>query len=339
MKHIKIIFIFFLCLILVCLSLEGAQRLSVYYHYWRDVKKFNSPLLKMVSPIDRREYVLKKNVTYDESNGIKYQTNEKGLRGEGVPYESKENTYRVLMLGDSYLFGWGLKEENTLPIKLEKLLNKNPLQDNTGYEIINGGIYGYNTVQELEFFRKEGYKYKPNLVILYFVMNDMEPQWSAPRHPKYEYEYCESWFFDHIIRRVNEWYARKTGDKSPKFTVYRNRHNTEYLRALDNETYKWQSCSQAIRDLAKELKRRNIDFYVFIMPSIEEDFGKYSFCRIHSKIKDLCKDNGIKVMDLLDFFIDKDAKVFQISKDDAHPNSKANDLIAEEIYKYLVNNG
>ena len=67
--------------------------------------------------------------------------NEKGLRGKEYPYEKQKNTFRVLMLGDSITFG---------------------------FEVINAGVQGYGTDQELIFLQNEGLKYHPDLVVLNF---------------------------------------------------------------------------------------------------------------------------------------------------------------------------
>jgi len=169
-------------------------------------------------------------------------------------------------------------------------------------------------------------------------MNDMEPQWSAPRHPVYEYEYANFWFLDHLTRRVNDFISKSRKDPEARFTVYRNRHNTSYLEALTKETYKWKSCRKAILDLAGELKRRNIKFYVFIVPDFGKDFKKYIFSKIHTRVKDLCRGNNIKVVDLFDSFSGRDSDAFQVNKEDKHPNSDANSIIASEIYTYLQEN-
>jgi len=338
-KALKKVVVLILILVLVCSFLELCQRLNVYYHYWRDVRKFDDPLLELVLPLDRREYVLKKNATFVTNNGITYSVNEKRLRGKEYAYEKPKDTYRILMLGDSYLFGWGLQWKDTLTVRLEGLLNNNPIEKDKTYEVINAGVYGYNTIQELELLKKEGLKYKPDIVFLYFVMNDIEPQWNAPRHPRYEYEYCKFWFSDHLIRRINDHVAKVTKTSDPKFAVYRNRHSTLYLRAFDKETYKWKSCKRAILNLATLLKNRKIDFYVFVVPSFAQDFEEYRFYRIHSEIKKLCDDNDIKVIDLHGLFSDKKSDEFRISAEETHPNENANDIIANKIYLYLKNNG
>lgn len=320
--------LFIITLATVFIFLEICARLSVYYHYRRDIKKFNNQLLEIVHPLDRREYVLRKNAIFITKEGVTYKTNKKGLRGTEYSYEKPSDVHRILMLGDSYLFGWGLNLDDTLPVILEKCLNKK-------YEVINAGIYGYNTVQEIEYLKREGIRYNPDVVIIYFVMNDIEPQWNVPRHPKYEYEYCVSWFFDHVIRRLNDFISKWSNNSEVFFTVGRSRQNTSYLRAFKKEKYKWVACKNAIAEFSHYSKEKKFIPYIIIIPDFSQNFREYKWTEIHSKVKTFAMENGIKTLDLLDYFKGLNSAEFQISVTENHPNKHANEIIAQQICKFL----
>jgi hypothetical protein len=51
---------------------------------------------------------------------VTYQINSYGLRDREFPLEKPPNTYRILMLGDSYTFGIGSNLEDTFSKRLEK---------------------------------------------------------------------------------------------------------------------------------------------------------------------------------------------------------------------------
>ena len=63
----------------------------------------------------------------------KITTNSLGLRGEEVETVKPEDSYRVLMLGDSMTFGWGVENEETFSSVLEQRLNS-LLKENGGGE-------------------------------------------------------------------------------------------------------------------------------------------------------------------------------------------------------------
>jgi lysophospholipase L1-like esterase len=98
--------------------------------------------------------------------------NSKGLRGHEYDYKQSDNTYRILVLGDSFTAGLQVAEEETFPKLLEALLQAE--FPRTNFEVINAGVIGYGTDNQLAYFTAEGYKYQPDLVLLaFFTGNDI----------------------------------------------------------------------------------------------------------------------------------------------------------------------
>ncbi len=94
-------------------------------------------------------------------------SNSRGLRGSSEhTYEKSAGTLRILSFGDSFTFGEEVSDNETFSYNLEKLL--------PGSEVINFGVHGYGHDQMLLYLREEGIKYHPDIVILGFVVLDME---------------------------------------------------------------------------------------------------------------------------------------------------------------------
>jgi hypothetical protein len=98
-------------------------------------------------------------------------TNSKGIRGGEYAYTKHPAEYRLLILGDSFAEGYSVVFEDLFSEVLKTALNS--VADNTSYEVINAATVGYGTDQELIFYKDEGYKYKPDLVIVMFYENDV----------------------------------------------------------------------------------------------------------------------------------------------------------------------
>ena len=90
--------------------------------------------------------------------------NENGLRDRGHSYERQDDIERILVLGDSFAWGYGVEESERFSQLLEKSLD---------VEVINAGVSGYSTDQELLWYRNEGIKYETDLVILVIAGNDV----------------------------------------------------------------------------------------------------------------------------------------------------------------------
>jgi lysophospholipase L1-like esterase len=104
--------------------------------------------------------------------GTPVTINAKGLRGPELDYAKPPGTFRVLYLGDSVTFGFGLPDhEQTFPYRTGAALRSEMLAG--AVETINAGVDGYSPWQERLFLEREGWKYDPDLVVLAFVLNDV----------------------------------------------------------------------------------------------------------------------------------------------------------------------
>jgi len=111
--------------------------------------------------------------------GAQVKINDKGVRGPEVPYERDNNKTRILYLGDSVMFGYGLAGyQETFPYVVEALLEG---RSGSEIETINAAVGGYSPWQQPIYLDREGIKYQPDLVILGFVLNDVTEKFELIR--------------------------------------------------------------------------------------------------------------------------------------------------------------
>ena len=91
--------------------------------------------------------------------------NSHGTRGPEFATAKPANTVRVLSLGDSRTFGWGLPDEQTYARQLEGLLQQH-LDKGKTVEVINAGVNAWSFPQMQVFFRDIGLKWAPDFVVL-----------------------------------------------------------------------------------------------------------------------------------------------------------------------------
>ena len=97
--------------------------------------------------------------------------NSKGLRDVEHSYDKPNDVTRILILGDSYAAALEIPLEETFPRIMESILNE---QGSDYFEVINGSAAARSTIEEYRFYKNEGYKYHPDLVILAFaISNDL----------------------------------------------------------------------------------------------------------------------------------------------------------------------
>ncbi len=92
-----------------------------------------------------------------------------GFRDRFYPLTKPAGTFRVLALGDSHTFGWGVELADTYTKVLERALNRR----STGpiYEVINGGTVEYGTGHQMQLLTHYGYALDPDLVLV--MMNPL----------------------------------------------------------------------------------------------------------------------------------------------------------------------
>jgi lysophospholipase L1-like esterase len=103
--------------------------------------------------------------------GTHYRINTDGFRGPRHPRSRPPGGLRILVLGDSIAFGFGVREEETFPRVLETLLAKIATEGTV--EVINLGVGGYNTWNEARLLEDIGVEYQPDLVMVQFSINDL----------------------------------------------------------------------------------------------------------------------------------------------------------------------
>lgn len=135
---------------------EGREE-SQYTEYdpllgWR--KKPNS-----TTTYKRREYT------------VDVRINAQGLRDAERAPEPDPNTFRVLALGDSFVEGYTVDQDLTVTRQLQKRLAGAGCASKV--DVVNGATAAYSTDQEYLFYRSDGARYRPSVVVLFFYWNDV----------------------------------------------------------------------------------------------------------------------------------------------------------------------
>jgi lysophospholipase L1-like esterase len=101
---------------------------------------------------------------------VTVHTNALGLRGAPARAEKEPGTYRILVIGDSFAFGFGVADDETFPAVLGRTLAPPP-----GFrrvEVLNAGVAGWSADQYWLFLQTRGFALAPDLVLLALTEND-----------------------------------------------------------------------------------------------------------------------------------------------------------------------
>ncbi len=108
--------------------------------------------------------------TWREVGGALVRTNARGLREVEFAPMVPPGALRILCLGDSSTFGYGMNAGETYPEDLERGLARR--LPGTGIEVINAGVPGWSSANGAALLAGEGMAWKPSVVILSFGYNE-----------------------------------------------------------------------------------------------------------------------------------------------------------------------
>lgn len=124
--------------------------------------------------------------------------NSQGTRGQEIVQPKPANTIRILSLGDSRTFGWGLTEDETYTVRLGKLLQEK-LGPSRRVEVINAGVNAWSYPQMYVYFRERGLAYQPDIVIL--ADANLWTQFSEKSSPEFVKSFLRRVWLKNFLRR------------------------------------------------------------------------------------------------------------------------------------------
>ncbi len=206
-----------------------------------------------------------------KNNSLGFKNREIGAKPPG--------TCRVLFLGDSLLYLGDLSEGGTY---LEALEDRMRAALGDHYEVINAGVPGYTTYQEVELLHEYGYDFDPDVVFLGFVLNDLyQPYLHRPstegtlavdpnaRLTRFDTHgllgdvFGWSYAAHELVLGFEVLTARMSDH--PRF-------NFDYREDLFLawKDYGWRDTEPLLAGLANELDARHLPFYVMLFPVREQ---------------------------------------------------------------------
>jgi hypothetical protein len=160
---------------LTLLAVEGLLRAfdfrSVSYHPISGFCKYDETLGWRLVP--GRSGIFRK-----REFSARVEQTEQGLRDRPYPYERVDGLDRILVLGDSVVWCWGVEMSDCFTELMEERLPDT--------EVIAAGVPGYGTAQEVLFYERDLAKFNPDLVLLVFVVNDPSENLAESIRPSFK---------------------------------------------------------------------------------------------------------------------------------------------------------
>lgn len=257
--------------------------------------------------------------------------NNEGFRDRDYTLATSENTIRIIGLGDSFTYGSGIKDVNNVYLKkLEKLLNE---KKSANHEVLNFAKPGINTEEEIKILKKYALKYKPNIIILGYVLNDFSDIENKIKCKSKEHTIP---FFGFWLRNFSYlYYFIET--RINKLIEQGNFECTygEYLNHVFESENNRKHNFKYFEELSLLSQENNVKLLVIIFPIIH-NLQDYPFTEAHKFVKEAGEKYGFKVIDVLPYYEDYTEKELIVNTYDLHPNELGHELAAQLIYENIV---
>jgi hypothetical protein len=290
------------------------------------------------------------------STGNKIKVNSVGFRDVEHKIQKGKNTYRIMVVGDSFTFGMGVNLEETYAKQLERLLTST----DRPVEVINCGVIGYVMWQNVETLKQKVLPYRPDLVVLGVFLNDI--RLSLPPYKENTNWKAKNPFEKKDSKIMNYFYLWNFIKNWQKRYEAKNRHRRgyEYLKGIEerkaafdhlepgDKKYFWYKImhgkleekyyiefAKALRNFVDIAESIGAEVIVCIIPDAAQIHEPN---RQHNNrfVKKTCSQIGTPFADATTRFEQEaDPKLLYLFPVDAHNSPLGHRLIAEAIAEQI----
>lgn len=236
----------------------------------------------------------------------------------------------VLVLGDSFTMGKGVRYEDTYARKLEGLL----AQEGNSVTIGNAGVVAFDLEEVCDaYLEYSAQRYYP-LVIYGFVLNDF----GLPgRERIIGSDYIDTNNGEDLDNAWRRHLASVNFVLGCLDNIRLDRMTKQaYLQAFSGQNARDKF--ELLERLAGRIQSEGSEFVIVLFPLLH-DFHDYPFQEIHDKINGFCQENDILLLDLLPAYSRHAAESLWVHPTDYHPNEIGHQIAAEEIHSFLHKHG
>lgn len=290
--------------------------------YFGEVSRYTA----LMNPNDVYSYIHKPGLK-NKFQGVDVAINSHGLRGPEFNKEKQPGKKRLLILGDSVVFGWGVPQKNIFSSELKNLFSRNRLE----IEVISAGVGSWNTRTEYEYLRSTAINFKPDAIVLFIVHNDLQPKKTGYT----EVSKAQLFLKDNgekpragIIRKI----CRKSVCKTYllQYILYFTKVQKSRQVQVEENSPMWEDARLALSGIERLCHKKNVEFIVYLYGS-KSTVTQNSVLNLYYKY---LKSIGVNTYLLPELLFDESN--YWNSIVDSHPNIAGHKIIAQNIFEELL---
>lgn len=267
--------------------------------------------------------------------------NSQGFRGPVVPRPKPAGTFRIVCLGDSQTFGNGVGEGESWPAALGAALRE--AAPDASFDVMNCGVGGYETEQEVAYLEKRLLAYEPDLVILGFFMNDTALRGASVEPPTATLGRLIEFFspgrtgvlpalrrYSRLLDLGSDWIFRRLA-----MSRWIDQREELYRDDFDG----WVRVRAALRHARELVEARGGRFVVLLVPLLMLDRGELLSAQPYRTISSFGRSEGIPCFDPAPFFAGLDVDHMRVHERDLHSDGRGHRIVGQSLATWLREQG
>ncbi|MEO8406647.1 MAG: SGNH/GDSL hydrolase family protein [Chitinophagaceae bacterium] len=273
----------------------------------------------------------------------------KMVKANNVPID--DSTYRIMILGDSYIHGAAISDKS----KFATILRENLLKKYSGkYKrvfVLDLSRPANNTLDNYNSYKQFTPVYQPQLIVLAYNLNDVannldeqdttglktgELPVKQAAKPGFVKKLYNILYTSHVVQfcmhNLND-YLKSMG------IIFPNSVFDQELKSYTQNKPNWIRSKEILDNLVKETSAKDQKIMVIRMP----EFDLLDYKNIFEKTNSITKDyfTSHKNIDFIDpelYYSNYKSKELRLNKYDGHPNEKAHAILANGVISFIDSN-
>jgi lysophospholipase L1-like esterase len=262
--------------------------------------------------------------------------NSRGTRGPEFEVPKPKGTFRILSLGDSKTFGWGLTEAETYSARAETLLREKA-PSGRNIEVINAGVNAWSYPQIKLYLQEHGLGFEPDIAVL--ADANLWTQFSEDSDPAFVQTMLSRVRLKNLLRRsaIYHWLIEV------QLNRFYQQARTRFIPIdpKQDELFKEQQKSdpdaffkKAIEEFCTLAKSKGVRPVVIFIP-ILYDLKAGTVTNVQKAKREICERLGVPFIDFTDD-LKADADSFYLDADPVHLNVKGNEVVGRRLADLLA---
>lgn len=245
-----------------------------------------------------------------------------------------DGVYRIAVVGDSITYGQGLPESDRMTNLLEHRLN----QVGGGYEVLNFGQRGAETVHHIDFLRDAVLDIDPDFILLQWYVNDVEGRDKRGRPSGLTLAPSDMLHIILLDRSALYCLGQMAWNQIVAYLAVASSYDAYMIaRFGDPESPDYQAYRKQLTTLIELARERGIPMGIMLYPGTAFLRGQpdaYRLAFLHDRVLETCAEYGILCLDLRDTLKTvEDPRLLELSVFDAHPSALNNRLMTEAVFQ------